>query len=165
MEQAASPKFNQPTTFPLFGRKSITAGARLFFACGKTLGAGAPESDINVAELKTTGQRNGKPVFRRDRNIHHGATNLAQKMAMFPHVGTEAGGAFLQGHLADEAALDQGAEGIVNRGKGNFGHSLLRTAEYFLGGGVVMAFSDHFENLLPLPGQTKSARREPALKT
>ena len=93
------------------------------------------------------------------------AALLAEEMAVVPHVRAKPGGAAIQHHLADEAALHQHAEAIVNRREGNLRHAFSRALKNLLGGGMIVTMRDCVEYLLPLPSQTQATRREALLKT
>ena len=124
-------------------------------------GAGPTQRHIAGGDLKAVRQRHlGDGEGGRQINIGHFAAGFAEEMAVLAHVRTESGWAAVERHLPDQAALNQDAQAIINRGERDFRHARLRAMKNFFGGGVVMALGHDFKDVLPLAGKTKAARRE-----
>lgn len=82
-------------------------------------------------------------------------------MTVLGHIWAEARGAFFDRDLADQAALDQSAERIVNGGEGNLGKAPFSTGKDLLGGRMVVTFRHNAEYVISLPRVAQSAPLQP----
>jgi len=129
-------------------------------------GACAAEAHVAARNFKAYRQGYfGETAKSRNFNVSNGAASITEKMVMLAHIGTETGWGSVQRDLLHEATLHQKAEAVVNRGKRDLGHALLRAVVNFLSGGVIETFGYHLEYFLTLPGKTKPACREFGFET
>ena len=99
--------------------------------------------------------------IRRQRDIKNFAARIAKIMAMLLHVRAKPRRATFQLNLADEAALHERIEAIINRRVRNLRHRAFRADENLLRRRMVALLHDHVVNMLALRRETKAARAQP----
>jgi len=82
---------------------------------------------------------------------------LVVKMGVWAKVRAVAGGTALVVHLADEPALHEGFEAVINRGEGDGGHLCFDAGENFLGGWVITLLEERTVNQFALRRGAKPA--------
>lgn len=97
-------------------------------------------------------------------DVKNTAAFIAVKMAVLLHVGAVAGGGAVEVDVADEAALDQGVEAIVNCGHGDVRHALFGAQEDVLHPGMIALLEEHVVHVLPLRRETEAAIGEPLIQ-
>lgn len=97
-------------------------------------------------------------------NVENPAAFIAVKVAVLLHVGTITRGGAVEIHVADEAALDQGVEAIVNRGHRDVRHALFGAQEDVLHPGMIALVEEHVVHVLPLRRETEAAIGEPLIQ-
>src|SRR4051812_40143986 len=84
---------------------------------------------------------------------------------MLAHIGTKTHGRAIENHLANQAALDEDAQAVVNGGEGNDGIRFFGALENLFGGGMIMALGDDLEDLLALTRHFQTAGCQPLGQT
>jgi len=82
-------------------------------------------------------------------------------MAMLLHVRAEPRRSAFQLDLADEAALHERVEAVIDRCMGNFRHRLFCADENFLRRRMIALVHDHVINVLALRRETETAGAQP----
>jgi Zn-dependent protease with chaperone function len=81
-------------------------------------------------------------------------------MPVLAHVRAETNRRPVEYHLADQAAFNEDAQAVVNRGKGDFGIRFFGAFENLFGARMIVAVGDDVENLLALAGHAQPAGGE-----
>jgi hypothetical protein len=85
------------------------------------------------------------------------AGDLVVKMGMGREIGAVASGTALKVDGADEIALHEGFEAVVNRGERDGWHLMADAGVNFVGGGMVALFEENAENNFTLGGGAQTA--------
>src|SRR5689334_9532861 len=108
------------------------------------IAAKAADGDIIMLYLEAVGHNySASRGVGGEVNVKNPAAFIAIEMAMLLHVGAVAGGGAVEIDVADEAALDQGVEAIVDRGHRDFRHALFGPQEDVLDLWMVALLQQH----------------------
>ena len=131
----------------------------------RAISAGAAEGNVRLFYLEAVRYlQPGAFAVRRKIHVIDPAAVVAIKMAMLLHVRAITRGRALEVHMADEPALDEGIEAIINRGHGDIRHPLFSADEYVFGRRMIPLLQQHIIDMLALRRKTKAARGQPLVK-
>jgi len=116
------------------------------------------DGNVKPFGLKAFGQR--PSGLGRQIDIENILAGITIKMAMFAHVRAKTGRAAFERNLANDTALHQRVQAIVNCGHGNIGHGPLGAHKNGLGRGMIPLGQQNLVHLLALRRKPKAAGRQ-----
>ena len=115
-----------------------------------------------MEHLESLGQVDFKSVrIASQIDIKNSTAMVTVKMAMLLHIWAVTGRFAFQIDLADQTALHQRIQTVVNGRHRNIVHLLFRAQENFFGGGMIPLLEQNIVNMLPLGGETQAAGGQP----
>ena len=131
----------------------------------RAIAANAADGNIVLLDLETLGNLQAAPfAVCREIHVKNPAALIAIKMAMLPHVRAIARRRAFQVYMPHEAALHQRIQAIINRRVRDLRHLPFRPHKNFVRRGMIALVQQHVIDLLPLRGETKTARRQATIE-
>ena len=122
----------------------------------------AMEGEVKAFGFEAFRQRPIGPGRQID--IENILTGITIKMAMFAHVRAKTGRAAFERNLANDAALHQRVQAIIDCSHGNIGHGPLGAHKNGLGRGMIPLCEQNLVHLLALRRKTEATSGQPLVQ-